>query len=164
MHFNENHLRPQATLKDGTEQWRIEYPKSKSGEHTVRVRRTCMTFSTSPNVLPFTKCYNLMCSIVVEYVHNLIALTIAFVKDGEKRGTSRVVPPPLCSSYERISKGEAVEKRRTRYNVQMVCLFILKTRRYNHFDSYIKPMVQLVHVHCTLIRLFILETCVMAIW
>jgi hypothetical protein len=44
MHFNENHKRPQATLSDGSGQWRVEYPKGKAGEHTVRVRRTAMSF------------------------------------------------------------------------------------------------------------------------
>ncbi|ELU01281.1 hypothetical protein CAPTEDRAFT_225303 [Capitella teleta] len=92
LHYNENVNRRQATLACGEKRWRVEFPKSKRGDYVVRERKVQITHN---------------------YVTRLQAAVVDRVLKGKKRARKRA-PAPLCASFERPDKRQAIEEKETR--------------------------------------------------
>ncbi|ELT96829.1 hypothetical protein CAPTEDRAFT_225143 [Capitella teleta] len=92
LHYNENVNRRQATLASGEKRWRVEFPKSKRGDYVVRERKVQITHN---------------------YVTRLQAAVVDRVLKGKKRARKRA-PAPLCASFERPDKRQAIEEKETR--------------------------------------------------
>ncbi|ELT88170.1 hypothetical protein CAPTEDRAFT_216959 [Capitella teleta] len=82
----------EATLASGEKRWKVEFPKSKRGDYMVRERKFQITHN---------------------YVTRLQAAVVDRVLKGKKRARKRA-PAPLCASFERPDKRQAIEEKETR--------------------------------------------------
>lgn len=100
IHQNENTERRQAITKGGDLRWKVAYPKAKKGDHTLKaVLDTCS----------------------YEYVDRLMeeifGLRRRYPSYKVAQETFRQeCPPPMAAFGNRVDKGEAVRRYRTRFN------------------------------------------------
>ncbi|MEE4247277.1 MAG: hypothetical protein V2I33_17840 [Kangiellaceae bacterium] len=110
LHYNENVNRRQATLASGEKRWRVEFPKSVRSDYVVRERKVQITHSERIIYLG----YNFLTLFIwLDYVTRLQAAVVDRVLKGKKRARKRA-PAPLCASFERPDKRQAIEEKETR--------------------------------------------------
>lgn len=110
LHFNENVGRKQAILPNGELSWRTEFPKAKRGEYVMRDRKVKMTYGEGILVRGIKYIY---IHSFVGYVKRLQAAVEERIIKKKRRNMKRA-PPPLCSTFVRPDKRQAIEDKLTR--------------------------------------------------
>jgi hypothetical protein len=100
LHFNENSNRMQAVTHDGQPRFRIQFPKSKKGEHTLRMEKTAPTYG-------YTRV--IMRKLLQEFERSPTDLQLS-IKDLRDRQ-----PPTLASGFHHPNKAEAVKQHMCRF-------------------------------------------------
>jgi solute carrier family 8 (sodium/calcium exchanger) len=106
LHFNENGNKPQAIRQDGSEKWKVCYPKAGKGEHVV----------AKPQKEGPTYVY------IGELMENLTRrrLQVTSYKKAKEDIAKwmQPAPPSLTLSYCKVNKDELVSHRRSRFNLE----------------------------------------------
>ncbi|CAL9690969.1 unnamed protein product [Knipowitschia caucasica] len=89
MHYNENAGRPQAVTRTGDEQYNIVFPKAKKGGYTLKKVLVRATY---------------------EYADNCFEQLLKGIEKlpGSRNHDTTDEPPPLCSSFDKPDKKDAV--------------------------------------------------------
>ncbi|XP_071795968.1 uncharacterized protein [Asterias amurensis] len=100
LHYNENAGRVQAKSKDGKLQYGIQYPRAKSGGHTVVKVLQGETFN---------------------YADQVTVLALENCSGGDKTLRQRTPilakkPLPVCSKYQKPTKEDAISNLTSRFN------------------------------------------------
>lgn len=98
MHYNENSERLQAVDKHGKPKFALKFPKFKKGGYCVQPVKTVQT-------------YNYV-STLMEYV---LTSTLADPSEVWQLWAEVVIPPPLCSDFDRPDKSSAVASHTSRF-------------------------------------------------
>ena len=95
MHYNENAGRPQRKNKRGSLEFAIAFPKYKKGGYIVRKILTDCTYS---------------------YIDKLFDELVSRLQSRDVPEAQMELPDPLCASFDKPNKEDAVAKHTSRFN------------------------------------------------